>query len=140
VFAQPLESFPRRKDHPPLLTAGALFEALRHLLQGSIIPPNCYINDYDIGTIPSWTILRREGDYRFLFVVIDPNPVPTEPNSFPVALNIIGTPSTVLATPFYVLKEGFGPRGMACSLPQQAWVLVRNKMPAKRKRENIPLW
>ncbi len=132
AFAQTLESVPRRADHPPLLTPRALFEVLRTLGVGDAVPLECYVNDYDVGTVPPWTVVRREGEERFVLTVIDANALPDEPGTAPVATNIIGTPSTVLATSLYQLKEGCGPPGYTCSLPQQAWVLVRGKMRVRR--------
>jgi hypothetical protein len=137
AFGQALDSFPRRADYPPLLTAPSMFEVLRTLNVGDAVPLECYIGDYDVGTIPPWTVVRREGDYRFVLTVIDANALPDEPETAPVATNIIGTPSTVLATSFYRLKEGYGPPGYACSLPQQAWILVRGKMQVRRRKQLV---
>jgi len=137
TFTQPLESFPRRADYPPLLTARSMFEVLRTLNAGDAVPLACYIGDYEVGTIPPWMVVRREGDYRFVLTVIDANALPDEPETIPVATNIIGTPSTVLATSFYQFKQGYGPRGRACSLPQQAWVLVRGKMQVRRRKQLV---
>lgn len=138
-FDKPLETYPRRADCSPLLLVGDIYMTLCPLQPGDRVPPHCYICDYDTGTIPQWTVLRRSGDdVRFVLVLIDPNALPKaeEPEAFQVACNVIATPSTVLLSPFYVLKEGYGPPGMACSLPQQAWCLVRGKVTAQRRRRS----
>ncbi|HZU01307.1 MAG TPA: hypothetical protein VFA10_16680 [Ktedonobacteraceae bacterium] len=136
AFAQALETFPRRADHPPLLEVAEIFAALLPLQVGDVIPLNCYIDDYDTGTIPSWTVIERKGDARFTLTLIDPNalPKPEDPAAYQVAYRVIVTPSTVLGSGPFVLKEGCGPPNYACSLPQQAWCLVRGKLPPRRKR------
>jgi hypothetical protein len=136
AFAQALEAFPRRVDFPPLLTAAELFVARSSLQVGDVVPLHCYILDYDVGTIPAWTVVQREGAYRFSLTLIDPNalPKPEEPDTYQVAYHIIATPSTVIGSGPFVLKEGHGPPNYACSLPQQAWCLIRGRLPARRKR------
>jgi hypothetical protein len=69
------------------------------------------VNDYDVGTIPPWSVVKREGGERFTLIVIDSNALLQEPGTIPIA-----TPSTVLASLCYQLWEGFGPPGNACSL------------------------
>jgi hypothetical protein len=135
AFAQDLETFPRRADYPPLLTAHDMFVALSPLQESDTVPLCCYVLDYDTGTIPNWTVLERNGGYRFTLTLIDPNalPQPEEPDAYQVAYRIIATPSTVLGSGPFVLKEGYGPPHYACSLPQQAWCLVRGKLKSRRK-------
>ncbi len=139
AFAQALEAFPRRVDFPPLLTATELFAALSPLQIGDVVPLHCYILDYDVGTIPAWTVVQREGAYRFSLTLIDPNalPDPQELDAYQVAYQIIATPSTVLGSGPFVLKDGYGPPHYACSLPQQAWCLIRGRLPARRKRKDV---
>lgn len=137
MFISPLETFPRQQDHPPLLAVEEIYASLYPLQEGDQIPLHVYVSNYDTGTIPSWTVIQRLGGCRFLLVIIDPNAEPVAPKCYPVACNIIGTPSTVLATPHYQLKEGYGPPGMAYSLPQQAWAVVRGKLRPRRGRSAL---
>jgi len=141
MFIKPVEAFLLRRDHPPRVELEAIYAALIALQVGEIVPPEVYIKDYSVGTIPEWTVKSRELKKQgyLVLVLIDPNGTVEatlwEPAA-EIARDIHSAPDRCLATQPYQLRPGYGPKPMFCDLLQQARYVAGDEKRQRKGRTN----
>ena len=123
-------TFQKRADIEVLTRADAVYRVLVPLQIEQTVPEQCYILDYQNGTIPLWQVYQREQDDTLVvLVLIDRNASKQatlfEPQQW-VARQVLASPGKVLATPIYIIGlDGAGPKPMLCDLIQQARAVAK---------------